>query len=170
MKCPFHSARVHTLSYNCRKSDGTLPTVEIGKFCSIGANCTFILAHHNPYLVSTTPSPRYSLFSHQQGNLSGFARGDIIIENDVWIGANVTILDNVRISSGAIIAAGAIITKDVPPYSIVGGNPGKIIKYRFNEEQIKALLQIRWWDREDIDKETDIFSNDIQSAELLNGT
>jgi acetyltransferase-like isoleucine patch superfamily enzyme len=102
--------------------------------------------------------------------LSGFARGDIIIENDVWIGANVTILDNVRISSGAIIAAGAIITKDVPPYSIVGGNPGKIIKYRFNEEQIKALLQIRWWDREDIDKETDIFSNDIQSAELLNGT
>ena len=73
-------------------------------------------------------------------------KGDIIIENDVWIGATSTIMSGIKISNGAVIAAGSTVTKDVPPYAIVAGNPGKIVKYRFTEEQIKDLLDISWWD------------------------
>jgi serine acetyltransferase len=73
-------------------------------------------------------------------------KGDIIIENDVWIGAKATIMSGVRIGNGAIVAAGSVVSKDVPPYAIVAGNPAKIVKYRFDEEQIKKLLSICWWD------------------------
>ena len=63
----------------------------------------------------------------------------------MWIGLNVTILGGVTVGDGAVLAAGAIVTKDVPPYAIVGGNPAKIIKYRFSKEQIEKLLKIKWW-------------------------
>jgi virginiamycin A acetyltransferase len=73
-------------------------------------------------------------------------KGDIVIENDVWIGANSTIMSGITIHNGAIIAAGSTVTKDVPPYAIVAGNPGKVVKYRFNRKQIEDLLEISWWD------------------------
>jgi serine acetyltransferase len=73
-------------------------------------------------------------------------KGDIIVENDVWIGAKSTIMSGVKISNGAIVAANSVVTKDVPPYSVVAGNPAKIVKYRFTEEQIHELLKISWWD------------------------
>lgn len=69
-----------------------------------------------------------------------------ILANDIWIGANAIIPGGIRIGTGAIVAAGAVVVKDVPPYAIVGGNPAKIIRYRFSEEQIKALLESEWWD------------------------
>ena len=72
-------------------------------------------------------------------------KGDINVGNDVWIGATSTIMSGITIGDGAIIGAGAIITKDVPPYAIVVGNPGKVVKYRFTEEQIELLLKISWW-------------------------
>jgi serine acetyltransferase len=72
-------------------------------------------------------------------------KGDIIIENDVWIGAKATIMSGVRIGNGAIVAAGSVVSKDVPPYAIVAGNPAKVVKYRFSDEQIKKLLSIAWW-------------------------
>ncbi len=72
-------------------------------------------------------------------------KGDIIIENDVWIGAKATVMSGVTIHNGAVVAAGSVVTKDVPPYAIVAGNPAKVVKYRFTEEQIKKLLQISWW-------------------------
>lgn len=75
-----------------------------------------------------------------------YTNGDIIIGNDVWIGTNAIILSGVTIGHGAIIAAGAVVTKDVPSYAIVGGNPAKIIKFRFNEAKIKELIEIKWWD------------------------
>jgi acetyltransferase-like isoleucine patch superfamily enzyme len=73
-------------------------------------------------------------------------KGDIIIENDVWIGAKSTIMSGVKIHNGSVIGTGSIVTKDVPPYSIVVGNPAKIVKYRFNPKQIESLLKIAWWD------------------------
>ncbi len=141
----------HILSYDSRKPDGELPSIKIGKYCSIAHNCTFVLSHHDASRVSTTPAPSM-LWGHNRGeNKSSFSRGDITIENDVWIGANVTIMDNITIQNGAVIAAGSIVTKDVPAYSIVGGNPAKVIKYRFTDAQIAALLDIKWWDKEPTD-------------------
>jgi serine acetyltransferase len=72
-------------------------------------------------------------------------KGDITIENDVWIGAKATVMSGIKIGNGAVVAAGSVVTKDVPPYAIVAGNPAKIVKYRFDESQIEKLLQISWW-------------------------
>jgi serine acetyltransferase len=91
-------------------------------------------------------------------------KGDIIIENDVWIGATATIMSGVKISNGAVIGAGSVVTKDVPPYAIVAGNPAKVVKYRFTEEQIEKLLSIAWWDWEEIkirDNAMKMWSDDI---------
>ena len=108
-------------------------------------NCTFTLANHLVDTFSTSPS-RTSLFPHKKGNLSGYSKGDIVIKNDVWIGVNSTILDGITIGNGAVIAAGSIVTKDVPPYAIVGGNPAKIIKYRFPKEIIDEIEKTQFWD------------------------
>jgi virginiamycin A acetyltransferase len=91
-------------------------------------------------------------------------KGDIIIENDVWIGANSTIMSGIKIGNGAIVAAGSTVTKDVPPYAIVAGNPAKVVKYRFTEEQIEKLLSISWWDWDEQkirDNAMDMWSDDI---------
>lgn len=75
-------------------------------------------------------------------------KGQILIENDVWIGHGATILGGVTIHNGAVVGAGAVVTKDVPPYAIVAGNPAKIVKYRFGESEVRALLDIAWWNWE----------------------
>jgi serine acetyltransferase len=72
-------------------------------------------------------------------------KGDITVGSDVWIGAKSTIMSGVKIGDGAIVAAGALVTKDVEPYSIVGGNPARLLKYRFDKSQIEELLKIEWW-------------------------
>ena len=114
------------ISHNCRKENGELPIISVGKYCSIANNVSFIVSNHLSNRFTTAPST-YSLFSHGQGNLSSYSKGDIIIKNDVWIGENCTIIDGITIANGAIIAAGSVVTKSVPPYAIVGGNPAKII-------------------------------------------
>jgi virginiamycin A acetyltransferase len=136
---------LNILMYNSRKADGSSPNITIGNYCSIATQCSFVLSNHDISLVTTSPCSHKSVFSHGVGNPTSFARGDIVIENDVWIGANVTIMDNVHIGNGAVIAAGSIVTKNVPAYAIVGGNPARVIKYRFNEEQIKGLQETQWW-------------------------
>ena len=73
----------------------------------------------------------------------------IIIENDVWIATNVIIKEGVRVGNGAVIAMGSLVTKDIPPYALVGGNPARIIKFRFAKEKIEQLLQIAWWNWSD---------------------
>lgn len=121
---------------------------EIGSFCSIswgvsigGANHDYKRITQHSFLYNTIDNIRpyddetYNRFSEK-----------LIIGNDVWIAANANILRGVSIGDGAVIAANAVITKDVPPYAIVCGIPGKILKYRFEPEIIDLLLQLRWWD------------------------
>lgn len=122
--------------------------VIIGKFCSIAPKVTFILApSHNIKLISTYPFK--SFYPEWEGmhdtNTHIVMKGDINIGNDVWIGYGATILAGVIVGDGAIIAAEALVTKDVKPYSVVGGNPSKLIKYRFGKKTINTLLKIRWW-------------------------
>ena len=123
----------------------------IGKFCSIacGAKFLFTSANHTQASLSTYPFP---IFFEEWGldvqNITSAwdNKGDIIIGNDVWIGYEAVILSGVTIGDGAIIGTRAIVTKDVPPYTIVGGVPAKTIRKRFSDDTIAALLQISWWD------------------------
>lgn len=123
----------------------------IGKFCSIacGARFLFTSANHALGSLSTYPFP---IFFEEWGlDPKDIAsawdnRGDIIIGNDVWIGYEAVILSGVTIGDGAIIGTRAVVTKDVPPYTIVGGVPAKPIRTRFSEETIEALLALKWWD------------------------
>ena len=124
--------------------------LQIGKFCSIacGAKFLFNSANHTLSSLSTYPFP---LFFEEWGlekkdvTNAWDNKGDIVIGNDVWIGYEAVILAGVTIGDGAIIGTRAVVTKDVPPYTIVGGVPAKSIKKRFSEETISALLEIQWW-------------------------
>jgi virginiamycin A acetyltransferase len=125
--------------------------VHIGKYTSIGRDCNFFLhANHRPDWITTSSqlwgpvTPEIADMHMKMGHPA--CKGDIIVGNDVWIGAKSTIMSGVKIGDGSIIGAGSTVTKDVPPYSIVAGNPAKFIKFRFTEEQIESLLQISWWD------------------------
>jgi len=120
----------------------------IGKFCSIAENLQFIVrgAHMIDWV---TTYPFQALWNMDVPLHDLPPHSPIIIGNDVWIAANVKIKQGVTIGDGAILATECFVTKDVPPYALVGGNPAKIIKYRFTEEQIKDLLEIKWWDWED---------------------
>ncbi len=119
-------------------------TLKIGSFCSISAYVQIFLGGEHR-LDWITTSPLSYMFEDNSIKDYGLSKGDVIIGNDVWICANVIILSGVTIGDGAVIANGAIVTQDVKPYSIVGGNPAKIIKYRFSPEIIKQLLSICWW-------------------------
>jgi virginiamycin A acetyltransferase len=128
----------------------------IGKFCMIASDVTFIMngANHLTQSISSYP---FTIFGHDWTKaMEGKSypnKGNTIVGNDVWIGYNATILPGITIGDGAIIAANTTVSKNVPPYSIVGGNPSKIIKKRFSDEKIETLLELKWWDW-DIEKIT----------------
>ena len=123
-------------------------TVKIGKFCSFAYGVILIASgEHNYSAISSYPF--YSKLLRKGDEKDTFCKGPIVIGNDVWVGANATILSGVTIGDGAVVAAGALVTKDVPPYSIVGGVPARVIKYRFSQDVINILLEIKWWDMED---------------------
>ena len=131
------------------RSEGYIGNVDIGRYCSIAYGVNIGMFEHPVDWLSTTT--RQYLPSHVHGakpvHLRNFDPSPrTVIGNDVWIGVGATLIDGVKIGDGAIIAAGAVVTKDVPPYAIVGGVPAKIIRYRFNEATIKDLLELKWWD------------------------
>lgn len=145
---PLHGAEKfeeHNILYN---NDFFKVKLVIGKFCAIAAETRFLMTgDHKLDAISTYPFPIF-----QQGWENVFnvfdlpVKGDIIVGNDVWFGYGSLIKGGVNIGHGAIIAAGAVVVKDVPPYSIVAGNPAKVVKMRFDDRAIDRLLQIAWWD------------------------
>lgn len=120
----------------------------IGKFGMIASGVEFIMngANHLSEAISSYP---FAVFGHgwehaMEGKSYPY-KGDTVIGHDVWLGYKATIMAGVQIGHGAIVAAKSVVTKDVPPYAIVGGNPAQIIRYRFKEEDIQRLLELEWW-------------------------
>lgn len=123
----------------------------IGKFCAIANGVTFLMGSANHRMGSVTTYP-FAAFGGEwekvvPPHLSQLPKkGDTVIANDVWIGRESIIMPGVNIGNGAIIATRSVVTKDVPPYAIVGGNPARLIKMRFDSEMINLLEQLKWWD------------------------
>lgn len=143
---------VHNFEKNVKYLfDFTGDKLIIGKFCMIASDVTFIMngANHLTDAISTFP---FAIFGGDWSNaMDGKTypnKGNTTIGNDVWIGYNATIMAGVTIGDGAIIATNSVVTKDVAPYSIVGGNPAKVIKKRFSEDRIEQLLEMAWWNWE----------------------
>ena len=124
----------------------------IGKFCAIAKGVEFVMSGANHRINCATTYPFYIMGGDWGNALAPVTKelplkGDTVVGNDVWIGQNVTILPGVHIGDGAIIGLNSVVTKDVPPYTIVAGNPAKIVRKRFDDELIDLLLKLKWWDK-----------------------
>ncbi|GAA2082585.1 CatB-related O-acetyltransferase [Streptomyces albiaxialis] len=123
----------------------------IGKYCALATGVLFLMAgaEHPTMGVSTYP---FTMFGGRWAEdtldlvTSMPSRGDTVVGNDVWLGRQVTVMPGVRIGDGAIVAAGSVVTADVPPYTIVGGNPARTIRQRFSDTEVELLLDAAWWD------------------------
>lgn len=125
---------LHIFKFNTKSK------IKIGSFCSIGQNTSFIIdADHHISHISSYPYKAMLLHTEKYEAIS---KGDIVVDDDVWIGYGATIMSGVHIGQGAVVATSAVVTKNVPPYAIVGGVPAKVISYRFEPEIIEELLKI----------------------------
>lgn len=141
------SCKVSSYTYIGRECD--FAYTQIGSFCSIGPQVICGLGKHPLDFVSTYPG----FYSDKASGSSYFGvshdvaeHNQTIINSDVWIGARVLILGGIKIGTGAVVAAGSVVTKDIPPYAIVGGTPAKILRYRFDDDLIQSLLNSKWWE------------------------
>ena len=139
--------------------------ISIGKYCQLGADVAIHATDH-PVNYMTTYINK-SLFSGELSKLKTIKK--ITIGNDVWVGHNVIIVGNVTVGNGAIIAAGSVVTKDVPPYSIVGGVPAKIIKKRFSDTIIQEIESLQWWDlsEEKLEKIKPLFFKNFENSQSI---
>jgi len=150
----YYSGYYHGHSFeDCARyllSDDGADKLIIGSFCSIGSGAAFIMAgnqgHRNDW-ISTFPffwMPDVPAFA---GAANGFEpAGDTVIGNDVWIGSEAIIMPGIKIGDGAVIGTRSLVTRDVEPYAIVGGNPAKVIRKRFDDPEIHMLCDLKWWD------------------------
>ena len=153
MRLPPSAAQVGKHSYGGQKCQVFQPQegdLSIGHFCSIASDLTIFMSYgpHFTDRISTYP------FGHYRKDVFGAIpyerdRKQVVIGNDVWIGFRSTIMTGVTIGDGAVIAANSHVIKDVEPYSIHGGNPARLVKMRFKDDVIEALLRLRWWDLDD---------------------
>lgn len=145
---PFFLHNVEIGDYSVLAYNAHAANVQIGKFCSIGPNFCCGLGLHPSNGISSSAM----FYSTSELNGMTLSKEDkyeeqkqTVIGSDVYIGANVFVLDGVHISHGAIVGAGAVVTKDIPPYAVAVGVPAKVVRYRFDEDTIKALLEKQWW-------------------------
>ena len=154
-------------------SHSTLPNYAcVGRYTSIAKGLEIMGFQHPIERITTSPISYCNIFGINNGQVPIFPFHEstkLVIGNDVWIGQNVTLKPGITISDGAIIAANAVVTKDVPPYAIVGGVPAKFIRYRFNPELIKRLIKVQWWNYSyldfkeiPLDKNADDFLSELE--------
>jgi acetyltransferase-like isoleucine patch superfamily enzyme len=155
-------SNAHINSYSRVRAFSTVYNCKIGSFSIIGAYSRIGLGRHPLNLIST------NLIFYKKNQISNKFYNSIVFDeflpteigNDVWIGEGTTIIGGVKVGDGAVVAARSVVTKDVPPYAIVGGVPAKIIKYRFSEELVEKLLEVKWWnlDENTIKKNIELFT------------
>jgi hypothetical protein len=146
-----HTYGAHNITTFWEGNPPDCAALRIGSFCSIADRIKIYLGgNHRTDWISTYP------FGHINARFTAFdgkghpaTNGDVNIGNEVWIGADVTIMSGVTIGDGAVLAANSHVVKDVEPYSIVGGNPAKLIRKRFDDKTIEKLLEIKWWNLDD---------------------
>lgn len=149
------------------QNDRIIYNLQIGNYNSIGNNLNLIFGrNHNIKSISTGALQlmlQQKNICPKSGTTTFNQKGSIIIQNDVWIGENVTIMAGVTIGNGAVIARNSHVVKNVPPFAVAGGNPAKVIGYRYSEEQIEKLQKIQWWywDEEKIIANADYFNEDV---------
>lgn len=172
---------------------GNFARGRVGRFCSIAANCSIGAGEHDLNSISASiafemnPGERFNRFNSLTDNAEYVAKirenrrenavlrgGErllkpTIIGNDVWIGTGVIVMSGIMVGDGAVIASGAVVTKDVPPYAVVGGVPAKVIRYRFDENTIERLIKSKWWDYgPDIVKGLDFTKPDVIIGDIEN--
>lgn len=144
---------------------------KIGKYCSIAKGVKIGLGRHPTNLISTNSIfYKSGIYSHWKREIGFVEEVEVSIGNDVWIGLESIVLDGVKIGDGAIIGARSLVTKDVPPYAIAVGMPAKVIKYRFEQDVINRLLEIKWWNlsEDEISTKLPLFTSNKITLELLN--
>jgi len=173
-----HTYGTNNVRVHCYETTTTKLT--IGNFCSIAEDCEVFLGGGHPHWwISTWPfgfldhgsfpsfDPSLGLGEENKANWKHVYRsmntkGDVNIGNDVWIGSHVTIMSGVTIGDGAVIAANSHVVRDIPPYSMAGGNPATVFKKRFSDEIIEKMLKLKWWDK--TDEEIDQISSILASS------
>lgn len=163
----YHGIEVGMYSYGCFNTNSIPAGTKIGRYCSFAAGVEIFNANHPLERLSMHPffyNPRLKVIRQET-----IHRGCLTVGHDVWVGRNSMILPNVsNIGNGSVIGAGAVVTKDVPPYSVVGGNPARIIKYRFPESVQQAIEESYWWDYSivELQKNLDIFLEPVSMTVL----
>lgn len=164
----FHST-IGRYSYVGKRS--SLVNADVGAFCSIASDVCVGMGTHDLSKLSTSPlfTEKYNGTGHSWVEQTPFPFEKVTVGNDVWIGERTMIMGGKNIGDGAVIGAGAVVTKDVPPYAIVGGVPAKVIKYRFPDDVIARLEESKWWNLPDemLKNNVGLFQSDVIDIEEL---